>query len=580
MVSILILISAAVVAGPAVSQPLNLSIRPERGYYFAPAALTMRCETPGATIIYTLDGTEPSPSNGTSVASIDAEPRVLASLLLTNTTILRAAAFKDGFAHSKIATHTYIFPAFVAQQKQPAAAQAMWIEDPPDGDGRSYPAKFEINPAVVSNTIPGYSFTNALLSIPTLSIVTPMEGLFGPSGIYTRPMKRGAGWERAASMEFIYSDGRASFQADAGARIHGAVSRLNHATPKHPLRLSFRAEYGLSKLDYAIFPDSKVRRFEHLVLRACSTDAWPMANTVDFLWRNQDATYQRDQWMRDTQLAMGQPSPHGIYVQLYLNGLYWGLYNLTERPGAAFAATHSGGKKSEYDVVGEYNELRAGSREVWDQLLAMADRVPRAPEVYWQIIGLNADGSRNPKLPVLLDVDNLIDYMALHIYAPAVDWPNRNWWAARRRGAESRGFQFYVWDQEVALDRLERTTTWGNNRKFAEVNERGTPAQIYDRLRQHPEFKRRFAARLAKHLAQGGALSLNAAEARWSKRAAEIDHAIVGESARWGAIWQEQAYTREGDWLRMSNFTQNVYFPNNFGKAVERFRSVGLIEGQ
>ena len=70
---------------------------------------------------------------------------------------------------------------------------------------------------------------------------------------------------------------------------------------------------------------------------------------------------------------------------------------------------------------------------------------------------------------------------------------------------------------------------------------------------------------------------MESCRARWAVRAAEIDHAIVGESARWGDAWQKPAYTRERDWLRMSNFTQNVYWPGNYPRALERFRSVGLL---
>ena len=34
----------------------------------------------------------------------------------------------------------------------------------------------------------------------------------------------------------------------------------------------------------------------------------------------------------------GGEAPHGKYVHLYLNGLYWGLYNVHERPDDSFAA--------------------------------------------------------------------------------------------------------------------------------------------------------------------------------------------------------------------------------------------------
>src|SRR5262249_44200168 len=161
------------------------------------------------------------------------------------------------------------------------------------------------------------------------------------------------------------------------------------------------------------------------------------------------------------------------------------------------------------------------------------------PSIYWQLQGLNTDGTRNPALPVLLDVDNLIDYMLLHIYAAAIEWPNRNWWAVRQRDSapaqlDSTGFKFLTWDQEIGMDRTGCETTWLNGSRFEEVNQMNTPAEIYSYLRGNPDFKLRFADHLQRHVYGPGALSLDANRARWLARATEIDKAIVGESARWG----------------------------------------------
>ena len=58
---------------------------------------------------------------------------------------------------------------------------------------------------------------------------------------------------------------------------------------------------------------------------------------------------------------------------------------------------------------------------------------------YQRIQGNNPDGSRNPEYPAYIDVDGLIDYMILHIYAGAEDWAAHNWWGARRRGPDGSG---------------------------------------------------------------------------------------------------------------------------------------------
>jgi len=557
-----------------------------RGFFFSPVDVTVRSATPGATLVYTINGDTPTLTNGVQVPSLNATSPPQITLRLTTTTTLRAAAFKGGYVSTGVDTHTYIFPAAVVNQTRPTGASATWIEDPP-GSG-TFPADFTVTASVVNNALPGYSFTNGLLSIPTISVVSPVDGLFGPvNGMYTRPLMEGTNWERAVSVELIYPDGREGFHANAGAQMHGDVSALPHTLPKHPLRLFFRDKYGPTKLQYPLFA-GPVDQFDQLILRGCSTDAWPISNDVDFLWRNQDATYQRDQWMRDAQLDMGRLSARGIYVHLYLNGLYWGLYNLTERINDSFVSDHLGGSKEEYDViqaefVGSTLDVvpLAGTDATWNQLLQVANQVPGNPAKYWEIQGLNPDGTRNPNLPVLLDMDNFIDYMLLHIYAAAVEWPNRNWWATRRRDTspaqlDSTGFKFIAWDQEIALDRLDRTICWYHNQPMELVNQADTPGQVYDRLRNDAEFRLRFADHLQKHLFNDGALTIASNQARWAARAAEIDRAMVGESARWGDAKRNPAYTRETDWLRMSNFTQNTYWTGNLPRAWNRFRNAGL----
>ncbi len=554
------------------------SFSPNRGLFFAPIDVTLNCAIQGATISYTTNGDEPTLASGVVATPLNAASPPQAILHISNTTTLRAAAFKEGYVPSPVETHTYIFPAQVAKQTRPSGASSTWIEDPP-GNGQSYAADFTVDASVVSNTQLGYSFTNALTSLPTISIVTPMDGIFGPvNGFYTHPLMDGTNWERRASMELVYPDGRAGFQVDAGIGMHGGVSRLPHAIPKHPLRLFFSPKFGPTKLNFPLMPNAPVQQFDQLVLRACSTDAWPIANLVDFLWFDYDATYQRDQWMRDAQLAMGHTSPRGIYVQLYLNGLYWGLYNLTERLNDSFFADRLGGNKQDYDVVTDFDgHAFSGNRAAWTQLLQLADRAPTDATALPQMQGLNLDGARNTNFPVLINLDNFIDYIALHIYAAAIDWPGRNWWAARSREPESDGFHFFVWDQEIALDRLDRTTTWGNAPANIElVYEPNTPGQVYDGLRRDPEFRLHFADRLQKHLFNGGALTLQSNITYWAVRAAEIDRGIVGESARWGDANHSPAFTRQTDWLRMSNFTENVYFPSNAVRAWQRFKNAAL----
>ena len=540
---------------------------PDRGLYFQPFEVRIWTETPGATLVYTTNGSVPSLTNGKRAAGSNALVRV------TSTTVLRAAAFLDDHAPSDVDTQTYLFPASVAAQKRPSSIGATW----PGGA----PADFSVDARVVSGAIPGYGFTNALASLPTLSLALPEADIFGPTGLYANPGGRDDAWEREVSLEWIHPDGRRGFHRRAGLRIHGNVSRDKGFTPKHSFGVVFRSDYGSSRLNVPLFPDTPARGFNRLVLRAGSTDTWPVAEwdtLVDGVkrWYRKDASYIRDQWVRDSQLALGHASSHGTFAHLYLNGIYWGLYNVCERPDAEFAALHLGGDASEYDVLADFAEVRAGDATAWRQLMTTAGAGLTGQANYQRLMGNNADGTRNPAYPVLLDVNNLVDYMILSIFIGSDDWPNHNWWAARRRGDSSSGFRFFVWDQEISINSLiKQRSSWGPI--YAEADVADTPTYVYARARANPEFRMLFADRIQKHLFNGGALSLPRNLARWSARIAEIDRAVVAESARWGDYQRSsQPFVREREWLTNDLWMRNTFFPSNHVVALKRFRSANL----
>ena len=540
---------------------------PDRGLYFQPFEVRIWTETPGATLVYTTNGSVPSLTNGMRAAGSNTVMRV------TGTTLLRAAAFLEDHASSAVETQTYLFPASVAAQKRPTSVGTTW----PGGA----PADFGVDARVVSGAIPGYGFTNALASLPTLSLVLPEADIFGPTGLYANPGGREDAWEREASLEWIHPDGRQGFHRRAGLRIHGNVTRDKGFTPKHSFGVVFRSDYGSSRLDVPLFPDTPARGFNRLVLRAGSTDTWPVAEwdtLVDGVkrWYRKDASYIRDQWVRDSQLALGHASSHGTFAHLYLNGIYWGLYNVCERPDAEFAALHLGGDADEYDVLADFAEVRAGDATAWRQLMTAAGAGLTGQANYQRLMGNNADGTRNPAYPVLLDVNNLVDYMILSIFIGSDDWPNHNWWAARRRGDASGGFRFFVWDQEISINSLiKQRSSWGPI--YAEADVADTPTYVYARARANPEFRMLFADRIQKHLFNGGALSLPRNLARWSARIAEIDRAVVAESARWGDYQRSsQPFLREREWLANDLWMRNTFFPSNHVVALKRFRSANL----
>lgn len=488
--------------------------------------LELRDTRPGGELRFTLDGSEPEPDRARLYG---------APLPITRTTVIRAAAFADGERASAVETRTYVFPADVLWSTDEAAVAAGL---PPTwgayGDRRwdhaPVPARYGLDPVAAAEH--GAAIQEALLRLPIVSVVAPPADLFGPDGIYANPLVEGR--EVPASMELLPFGTEAGVRADCGLRIAGGWSRRPDVTPKHSFSLHFRGRYGPTRLSYRLFSDSDVDSFDTLRLRGGQADSFPyFANK---------AQYAHDAWARATQRDMGWLSPRDRFVHLYLNGLYWGLYDVTEEPTAAFAAAHLGDAESAWDVVkdGRTNG-RPGPPEVEDGTLeafhAMQAIVAESPE---PDPARADDRARYARLAALLDLAQHIDYTLLQIYGANVDWPLANYRAVRDRELLDR-FQFLVWDYEhtTAL-RDDGGRAFCQSPRDPDTGECGYIADtagvagLHGWLARFPEYRLAFADRAQAHLLGDGALTPDAASARYARIAQDIEAAVPAEAARWG----------------------------------------------
>jgi hypothetical protein len=292
-------------------------------------------------------------------------------------------------------TQTYIFTAAVAAQPtNPAGFPAQWADA-----GTNYASDYQMDPDVVTPN--AAEMDGALKSIRTLSVVMPHADLWGANGIYMNPQSRGIAWERASSIELIlppdgtHPAGSTGFQHNAGVRIYGFGWRSHNASKKHAFRLKFKDIYdGPGKLDYPLFPGWPIENHDDIILRSQGSRSWNDFRTPDI----SQACYIRDSFARDSALAMGKADGPATYVHLYLNGLYWGLYNAVLRPDAGFGEEHYGADAADYDALNArvgVIEVIDGNRAAWDQVLALV------------VAGLGNDANYLA-LQQLVDVDNLI----------------------------------------------------------------------------------------------------------------------------------------------------------------------------
>ncbi len=546
----------------------NLAFSKTRGFFSAPISVAISSATPGVTIRYTTDGSTPTASTGNVYS---------APLIISSTTTLRACAFKTGWEPAGLETQTYLFLNDVITQ---SGTPPGWPTPPTSGQKLDY----GMDPDIVNNGDPDIggaaSVKAALSALPSVSIVTDLPNLFninGSQGIYMNPGSRGFAWERPASVEWIMPpdaanpNGKSEFQINAGLRMRGGYSRGTD-NPKHSFRLFFRGEYGTSKLLYPLFGHKGAQEFDKIDLRTAQNYSWSFGGDD----RN---TFLREEACRVAQLDMGDPASHVRYCHLYLNGQYWGLYDLDERPEAAFAETYMGGDKDQWDVVKAEQEsdyvlgATDGSFEAWRDLFnkGEAHRASPTNANYFRMMGRAADGVTPTADPVLLDADNLIDYLLLTFWSGNLDGATsqflgnnkaNNWFGSRRReNNPGVGFRYFVHDFEHTFLNVneDRTGPYNFPTEEADFN-RSNPLFLHQDLIGNAEYRMRWADRIQKHMFNGGALAPVAWSNRANKLAADVDRSIIAESARWGDAWSATPKTR-ATWINAQNELLNFYAP-------------------
>jgi hypothetical protein len=544
-----------------------------RGYYSQAFSVSIETPDPDAQIYYTTNGIRPTVQKGI----LYREP-----IRIQTTTPLSAIAVKKGTETSVVVSNTYFFTdSILKQNNHPKGYPSEWGAF--DAIPGIAPADYEMDPEICMNASYKSKLPAAFQDLPSISIVTDPDNIFlhstdpetGGIYIYTCPSGKGVGegWERPASVEYYDPKDQNWFQVNCALQLHGGASRVPEKTPKHSFRLEFKSEYGPSKLDFPVFnePDATTQ-FNSLVLRA----------NFGYTWLHWSATerkapkYVQDSWGKDTQLAMGHHSAHNKFVHLFLNGIYWGMYNLSERLDENFMGTYLKGKADDFDVIKDYAEISNGDITVWNNLMATANSGLSSISAYQKILGSNPDGTRNPAYKPLVDVENLADYMLMNFYAGNNDWDHHNWVAARNKVEPGKGFKFFSWDAEHLFTTATLDVTKEDNPNC--------PSHLFTKLKDNAEFRVLLADRVQKWFFDDGLLTPKSAADRYLKRTTEIEKAILCESARWGDYRRDvhprdndnDLYTPEKYWNKTLDWLTKTYFPGRTDLVINQLRLSGI----
>ena len=590
----------------------------KRGFFAEPFSVILTCPQADAAIHYTTNGSLPLAS----------DPVYVSPIPISTTTVLRFAAFGENQVPSETITHTYFFSSSVFAQKSPPYTPGNLA---PVVGGESLPSQWGTQsgfgfPGLITNlpanaipadygmdekihadpnryaddgSLDSNGLTNAermergLRSLPVLSIVMKNNDMFGTGGLYpTSTSANKADNTKACSLEMFSADGTTIFSSNAGIDNHGNASRDPYKNPKHGYTIRFKGRYGNGRLKAKLFPDSPVEEWDKFVLRG----------DFGFSWLHWDGTLQRprgirirDVFCKEAFRDMGRIAGYSRFVNVMINGVYWGTFDIAEDEAQDFVASYFGGDKNGYDVI-EQNALKNGQWTAYREIKRIlgwtsAPNYNTAPNA--TMIPSAFTDQKYEEIKQYVDVPWYADYMILHYLVGHEDWGtqtayDKNWYALRPPGDT---FKYLPWDMENLMN--SPTINRVSGAQFP-------PTAIQKRLDKNAQYRLDFADRVNLHMVNpDGALLAEANIARLNQWGSIMNaDAICLESARWGdyrdrvhvysndsnivytwnGSWFENGSrsTTPTHWLAEMNRLRNDYFTVRTTNVLGQLRTAGL----
>jgi len=499
-----------------VKAKIDLDFSSTRGFYNNSITLYLSADQPNTTIKYTTNGSLPSSNNGNTYNG---------GIPINTTTIIRVFAY-NSTDQSNIRTHSYIFYEDVANQANTKTGF-------PD-------TGFAFDGSILNNNTYANQLNDALLQIGTISVAIDLNDL---EDVYNGV------FEKKASAEFIIPLTGKHKQEDCGIERFGGSSFNSH---KRNFRLSFKSTYGAGKLSFPLFNDNVINEFDQLALRAGHAGC---INNEGNSLHTGESNDIADQVVRDLQINMSENKVGvaGNFMHLYINGIYWGVYNATERPTDGWAQKYFGNEKADYDVIKTKRALD-GNKTQWTTLVNFAANNNLANNSNYQTI-------QN-----YINIENFIDYILISNYAPHSDnHPSaKNSFATKNR-LTNDGFNFWIWDTEPAFD-YYWPAAWYKNETIGSY-----PFDtIYTALLNNADFVMQTADQMHCHCFNDGVLTPNKVAETYMKNYNTTDVAMIAEAGRWAS---SSAYT---GFVNAKNRIMNSYLPQRTNETINNYKNAGL----
>lgn len=339
----------------------------------------------GETIRYTTDCTTPNASS--EVYS--------GELSISKNSVIRAAAFRDGYLSGDVATATYLFRS--------------------DGVNHALPVVTLVtDPDNLWNSKTGIYATGDQFDPDAASYADTLKSATYYQAKFATEEQVDTIWEKPAAFSLFDDNGKQVFTQNVGIRIAGSFGR---GRAQKGFNVIARKEYGKGSMEYPFFENRPYTEYKAVVLRAGAQD--------------QNRSKIRDE------LASGllEGTDINILYQayrptvLYLNGEYWGVYFLKEKRNRFFVAQHENTENNVDLAIGKgFKQRSYGDNSDWVSLYEYATSHDLSSAEAYAYVSER------------MDVDSFRDYMIAEIYNGNTDTYNFQYY--RLKGGKWK-FIFY-----------------------------------------------------------------------------------------------------------------------------------------
>ncbi|MCI6377295.1 MAG: lamin tail domain-containing protein [Clostridiales bacterium] len=393
-------------------------------------------------VYYTLDGSIPTEENGVRYASGE-------TLAISRVTVLRARAFDQSglLQPSEIVTQTYLMNLYHA---------------------------FPIV-SLVTDPDELWNEESGMLAIGGELVKEPGKLPFKlASGEY--PLYRTVGKiARPGHVEYYDKEGNTLIDQDCEFGLQGQYSL---DMPQKTFKVRAKAKYGSKYFESKLFEDLDFTQYKSFVLRMGGNDC---------VWTRFNDAFQSQLIKRFNQIT---DTPSTVIYQewqpvvVYLNGVYWGHYNMRERVDRYFVAQHEGlplGEADNMDLLEASGTVNYGSNKEYKAMISKIEK--------------SSPGTKEEDLQYILDnidVDNYFDYMAFEMFFGNSDPGNIRFYKLDKEGSKWRWI-FYDSDYGLFRSGFDSPTSY---LKESGAGDKKINNTLIRKLLENDEMRDKFLTRL------------------------------------------------------------------------------------